>query len=43
MQGRIIKLLAGFYFVQAEGIVVRCRGRGRLKNDNVHPVVGDRV
>lgn len=43
--GRVIKLLAGFYFVQLPDTVIRCRARGRLKNlePAEAPVVGDMV
>ena len=41
--GRIIKLLAGFYFVQIEGSVLRCRARGKLRQGEEQPWVGDYV
>lgn len=43
MVGRIIKLLAGFYFVQIEGTVLRCRARGKLRAGEAQPWVGDYV
>lgn len=42
-QGLIIKGYGGFYFVQSEQHIYRCRGRGRLKRDEQSLLVGDRV
>lgn len=43
-QGRIIKALSGFYYVQAsDGTVVECRARGILRKNRVTPLVGDEV
>ncbi|WP_106497668.1 ribosome small subunit-dependent GTPase A [Lentibacillus sp. Marseille-P4043] len=41
--GRIIKALSGFYYVQSEGKVYQCRGRGVFRNKNITPLVGDFV
>ncbi|MGY0692341.1 ribosome small subunit-dependent GTPase A [Virgibacillus sp. FSP13] len=41
--GRIIKALSGFYYVQAEDKVYQCRGRGVFRNKNITPLVGDFV
>jgi len=41
--GRIISLLAGFYFVQTEDKVLRCRARGKLRTTEEQPQVGDFV
>jgi len=41
--GRIIKLLAGFYFVKTEDSVLRCRARGKLRAGAEQPWVGDFV
>ncbi len=43
MEGTIVKGIAGFYYVLSEGKAYRCRARGRLKNQGVLPLVGDRV
>ncbi len=43
VQGRILKVLAGFYFVDLPDGVLRCRARGRLRAQNESPVVGDVV
>ena len=42
-QGIIVKALSGFYYVQSGGECVVCRGRGKLRQDGVSPLVGDRV
>ncbi len=43
-EGIIIKALSGFYYVaDGKGSVVECRARGRFRNEDVTPLVGDRV
>lgn len=42
-QGTIMKALSGFYYVDAQGETVTCRGRGKLRHAKVKPLVGDRV
>lgn len=42
-EGQIINALSGFYDVQSEGQVYRCRGRGVFRNKKVSPLVGDFV
>lgn len=42
-EGRIIKALSGFYYVQAEDGVYQCRGRGLFRNQKITPLVGDFV
>lgn len=41
--GRIIKALSGFYYVQTEDGVYQCRGRGLFRNKKITPLVGDLV
>lgn len=41
--GRIIKALSGFYYVQSEDGVYQCRGRGLFRNKKITPLVGDFV
>lgn len=42
MQGRIIKGIGGFYSVMlADGEIVTCKARGRFRNENLTPMVGD--
>ncbi len=44
LEGTLVKAKGGFYFVMLEsGAVVRCRARGRLKEQGVPLAVGDRV
>lgn len=42
-EGRIIKLLAGFYYVATDDGIYECRAKGELKHRNVLPLVGDYV
>ncbi|WP_099158046.1 ribosome small subunit-dependent GTPase A [Virgibacillus ndiopensis] len=42
-EGRIIKALSGFYYVQSEDKMYQCRGRGVFRNKNITPLVGDFV
>jgi len=43
-QGRIVKALSGFYYVQsAEKGLVECRARGKFRKDGQNPLVGDLV
>ena len=41
--GRIVKSLAGFYDVEAEGEVYQTRARGNFRKKGMKPVVGDFV
>ena len=43
MQGRIIKGIAGFYYVESEGITYECKARGVFRNRSEKPLVGDLV
>jgi ribosome biogenesis GTPase len=43
VQGRIVSLLSGFYYVQAGGQVITCRARGKLRHEEIKPLVGDMV
>ena len=44
MTGRIIKGIAGFYYVYVEGCgVYECKAKGIFRNRKVKPLVGDRV
>ncbi|MDN4073488.1 ribosome small subunit-dependent GTPase A [Fictibacillus terranigra] len=42
-EGRIIKSVAGFYYVQYNDEVFQCRGRGNFRKKKITPVVGDWV
>ncbi|MCR5481467.1 MAG: ribosome small subunit-dependent GTPase A [Clostridia bacterium] len=42
MKGRIVKGIAGFYYVRtAQGIVYQCKARGIFKKEGIVPTVGD--
>lgn len=44
MEGRIIKGIAGFYYVAAEsGRIYECKAKGVFRKDRKKPLVGDRV
>lgn len=40
-EGRIIKSLAGFYYVEENGITYTCKARGKFRKSRLKPVVGD--
>ena len=42
-EGRIIKALSGFYYVQTENGILECKARGRFRMDGTSPLVGDLV
>lgn len=41
--GRIVKALSGFYYVQTADGLVECKARGRFRKDGITPLVGDLV
>jgi ribosome biogenesis GTPase len=41
MTGRIIRAISGFWYVETEAGVLRCRARGRFRLDKLTPLVGD--
>ena len=44
MQGKIIKGIAGFYYIYAEdGETYECKAKGIFRKDNQKPLVGDDV
>lgn len=44
MQGKIIRGIGGFYYVQTESLgVLECKAKGIFRNLNVKPLVGDDV
>ena len=42
-EGQIRKAISGFYYVENDGEIVQCRGRGVFRNRGIHPLVGDFV
>ena len=43
MQGKIIKGIAGFYYVQTEDKLYECKAKGIFRNKKMKPLVGDNV
>src|SRR5690625_2638965 len=41
--GRIIKALSGFYYVEYNNEIIQCRGRGVFRKRKITPLVGDEV
>lgn len=40
MQGRIVKSLAGFYYVESDGVVYQTRARGNFRKKGQIPTLG---
>lgn len=43
MQGRIIKGIAGFYYVAVESELYECKAKGIFRKEKMKPLVGDLV
>lgn len=43
MEGQIVKIISNLYFVNCGGKLYECHSRGRFRNDNITPTVGDYV
>ena len=43
MQGKIIKGIAGFYYIYANHSIYECKAKGAFRNQKVKPLVGDNV
>lgn len=43
MTGQIVKILSNLYFVNSNGNVYECHSRGKFRNQNITPTVGDYV
>lgn len=43
MIGKIIKGIAGFYYVYADGVIYECKAKGIFRKEHVKPLVGDQV
>lgn len=41
--GFVVSIVAGYYFVELEGTIYLCRGRGKLRNAGDSPLAGDYV
>lgn len=42
-EGIITKGIAGFYYVKYNNVIIECKARGKLRNENITPLVGDYV
>ena len=42
-EGQIRKAISGFYYVEADGELIQCKGRGVFRNRGISPLVGDFV
>ncbi|MCT2538014.1 ribosome small subunit-dependent GTPase A [Aquibacillus koreensis] len=42
-EGKIVKALSGFYYVQSGDARYQCRGRGVFRKNKINPLVGDEV
>ncbi|MBR3509312.1 MAG: ribosome small subunit-dependent GTPase A [Lachnospiraceae bacterium] len=43
MQGKIVKGIAGFYYVNVDGKIYECKAKGVFRKDHRKPLVGDDV
>lgn len=43
MEGQIVKIVSNLYFVESNHKTYECRSRGKFRNENITPVVGDFV
>ena len=43
LNGKIIKGIGGFYYVDTENGLYECRARGIFRKEKITPLVGDRV
>ena len=44
MQGKIIKGIAGFYYVHTDNLgIYECKAKGVFRNKSIKPLVGDNV
>lgn len=43
MQGKIIKGIAGFYYVHTQKGIFECKAKGAFRNEQIKPLVGDDV
>src|SRR5690554_2898173 len=43
IEGIIIKGVGGFYYVKTEEDIIECRARGVFREENLTPLIGDRV
>src|SRR5690625_4992950 len=42
-EGKIMKAVSGFYYVESNDTLFACKGRGLFRNQKITPLVGDDV
>ena len=42
-EGRIVKALSGFYYVETADAIIECKARGKFRKNSISPTVGDLV
>lgn len=43
INGKIIKGIGGFYYVETEEGLIECRAKGKFRKDKIKPLIGDNV
>ena len=43
MKGKIVKGIAGFYYVHTEKGIFECKAKGAFRKEKIKPLVGDNV
>lgn len=43
MQGRIVKAISGFYYIESVNIIYECKAKGAFRKHGITPLVGDFV
>ncbi|NLK93800.1 MAG: ribosome small subunit-dependent GTPase A [Clostridiales bacterium] len=43
MEGKIIKGIGGFYYIQTKEGIIECKARGKFRHKSLKPMVGDNV
>ena len=41
--GRIVKGIGGFYYVDCDGVIYECKARGAFRKKKISPLAGDKV
>ncbi|MDC4427150.1 hypothetical protein NQ663_21830, partial [Acinetobacter baumannii] len=43
MERKIIKVIGGMYYIKTEDGLIECKARGKFRNKDIKPIVGDNV
>ena len=43
MEGKIVKIISSDFTVSSENFLYTCKARGKFRNQNITPIVGDNV